>query len=213
MGQDEEEATVTLSPLSYAFLVSLMADVTENWFIWSEISDEDKPFVQELAEVVRKELLNPMAAVPIGAIMPFFGVVVPQNWVECAGGQLDAALYPELAEITHNNYLEVIGEQTFINLPNFRGRYPLATEIGLIDPAIGQMGGDNTHILTVNEMPNHSHGYTGVTLNLDLESPGVPDIQGAGILPFQYTDAAGGDEAFNIQNPFQIIPMFIMRVR
>lgn len=98
--------------------------------------------------------------VPIGTVVPYCGGSSPAGWLLCDGSQYD--------RIAYNNLFDVIG-YTFggsddnFNVPDFRGRLPLGSSNGLESFAnknVGDIGGSETHTLTVDEMPSHAHGVT-----------------------------------------------------
>lgn len=81
----------------------------------------------------------------------------PHGWAFCNGQimsiQQNTALFSLLG-----NYYGGDGRTTFA-LPDFRGRIPvgLGQGPGLSNYGYGQMGGDPTVTLILNEMPSHSH--------------------------------------------------------
>lgn len=78
-------------------------------------------------------------------------------------------------------------------------------------PTLGAVGGEATHVLTLNEMPSHSHSMNGATStsggtgnnlvnNANLNSSFVPT-----------TNTAGGGQAHNNMQPY-IVTVFIMKL-
>jgi len=70
--------------------------------------------------------------------------------------------------------------------------------------ALGEIGGEETHGLTVTEMPAHTHTGTQTTsANLNtVGDPGTPPSPGD-------TGSAGGSGAHNIMQPYQVENLFI----
>ena len=88
---------------------------------------------------------------------------------------------------------------TQFTLPDWRNRFPvLAGDI--YSPY--DTGGEATHTLSTSEMPIHSHTYTPPTLNIDLESPGAPDVFAAGVGLPTATGNAGGGAAHENRPPY-----------
>lgn len=90
---------------------------------------------------------------------PFLGEIrlfpisyVPRGWVACEGQILqinsNQALYALLGTTYGGN-----GQTTFA-LPDYRGRTPIHCSPSF---PLGQAGGEENHVLTVNEMPQHTH--------------------------------------------------------
>jgi microcystin-dependent protein len=89
----------------------------------------------------------------------------PQGWAFCNG---------QLLPINQNQVLFAIlgtmyggdGVSTFA-LPNLQARMPIHQGSGY---EVGQRGGEATHVLTVNEMPQHNHPAMGAA-TADAASP------------------------------------------
>ncbi|HWT11381.1 MAG TPA: tail fiber protein [Allosphingosinicella sp.] len=104
-----------------------------------------------------------------------FGFVKPiQGWAECNGQQLpinqNQALFSLLGTMYGGN-----GQTTFA-LPNLRGRVPIHVGSGFIQ---GQAGGEESHTITQNEMPQHIHFFMGNTANADTDIVGATGAKGS----------------------------------
>src|ERR1039458_5211077 len=109
-----------------------------------------------------------MASPFVGEIRMFGGNFAPQGWAFCNG---------QLMAISENTTLfQLIGTayggdgQTTFGLPNLQGRIPIHAG-GLF--VQGQLGGEENHTLTVQEIPNHTHTVEGMgqaTTNSDRKS-------------------------------------------
>ena len=101
----------------------------------------------------------------IGQIMPFGGNFPPKNWAFCDGSILSIASNSALFAILGNQY-GGNGTTTFA-LPDLRGRVPIGqgNGPGLSNYAIGQVGGQESHTLNVNEIPAHSHTFAIAAAN------------------------------------------------
>jgi len=81
---------------------------------------------------------------PIGGIIMWSGAVnnIPDGWLLCNGQQI------------------VGGSLNGQNTPNLSGRFVVGVgNNGTTNyPTVGDTGGEDEHVLTVNEMPNHDHG-------------------------------------------------------
>jgi len=114
--------------------------------------------------------------VPTGSLFPFAGSAAPTGYLLCDGSAVArTGTYAALFAVIGTTYGSGDGSTTF-NLPDLRGRMPLGagTGVGLNasgtgKPAgtnqtartAGQWGGEETHLLTSSEMPQHNH--TGVS--------------------------------------------------
>lgn len=92
------------------------------------------------------------------------------------------------------------------------GRVPVGAGKGasLTERVVGQQGGEETHLLTVPEMPSHNHNNGPFQYMLTMDGnwtahdqnggPGEPNLKDpGGITP------AGGDQPHNIMQPFHVL--------
>jgi microcystin-dependent protein len=88
----------------------------------------------------------------IGEIRWFAFGEPPPGWLPCDGQVLTRTQYPNLFTVLGTLY-GGDGHETFC-LPDLQGRVALHSGGGV---ALGDAGGEETHELTVAEMPNHTH--------------------------------------------------------
>ena len=93
----------------------------------------------------------------IGTIMLFAGNFVPRSWAYCDGQLLTISQHNALLSLLGTTY-GGDGRSTFA-LPDLRGRVPLGprTGPGLSTYLLGERGGQETHVVTVNELASHFH--------------------------------------------------------
>lgn len=151
----------------------------------------------------------------IGTVFAYVSADAPSGSLPCDGTVYDRVDYPTLYAALDSAF---IVDADHFQVPDLRGRTVIGagTGTGLSARTVGEVGGEESHVLITDELPAHTHtntphahGYTGVTANIDIEAPGVPDLFAAGILPFQTTtaesvtiDNTGADEPHNTMQPF-----------
>ena len=154
--------------------------------------------------------------VPVGTIVMWSGTSIPTGWAICDGSQ---------------------------GTPDLRGRFVLAsgTGSGLTARTLNQSGGEQSHTLSLAEMPSHSHSGSGGTSSDGGHSHGYNSGHGSqagiksgdwnqgeigyGDVPNTtswqsghthsfsfYLSTSGSSSAYNIMPPYYVLA-FIMRVQ
>lgn len=198
---------------------------SENWEQFGDVTPDEA--AARAQEMFLRYLSDEDCREMIGAVIPYVTASPPFGCLPCDGTAYQRTDYPELYDSLDPVY-RVDSEWFYV--PDLRDR----TVIGASDNhAVGSFGGEETHTLSVDELPAHdhstqphshsnvphAHGYTGVTINIDVEAPGVPDPVAAGLLPFQTTtfetvnildasvtvNATGGGQAHNNMQPYHAL--------
>jgi microcystin-dependent protein len=100
------------------------------------------------------------AGVPVGTIIPYAGSEAPAGWLFCDGQEVSRTEYAKLFAVIGTIYGAGDGSTTF-NLPNLKGRVLVHRDNADTDfDTLGKIGGAKTHILTVDEIPSHSHSIS-----------------------------------------------------
>lgn len=160
-----------------------------------EVQDGDQFVISRGAEglksITKAVLWTAIPAMPVGMLVPFAGVVVPDSWLLCDGSEVLISSYPELFDAIQYTYgaeptLQGLG--TF-KLPDLRGRNALgldnmdngirvpdrispinliATGGGSADrvtdataDSLGLSNGSEDHLIETDELPNHIHDMKG----------------------------------------------------
>lgn len=97
------------------------------------------------------------AGLLLGEIKPYAGSTAPSKWLICDGSAVSRTTYSDLFAVIGTTYGTGDGSTTF-NLPDMKGRTPIGVSSG---HALGTTGGEETHTLTMNEMPRHDHNPSG----------------------------------------------------
>lgn len=109
------------------------------------------------------------APVPIGGIITFAGEksLSSDNFILCDGRIVSKRNYPELYDILgdiYNTAVNSSGERfsapgaDYFRVPDLRGRFIVGYAPNQADyNAMGNVGGEKTHTLSVSEMPTHEH--------------------------------------------------------
>lgn len=103
-----------------------------------------------------------------GEIKLYAGSSPPVSpWLLCDGSIVSRSRYPRLFSIIGTKYGEGYNSTTF-RLPDLRGRVPVGVDINQLRVReaadIGAEGGQNSHTLTIEQLPTHVHG-PGTFLN------------------------------------------------
>lgn len=100
------------------------------------------------------KFLQTMEKIPIGTVFFYTGGPSPDQdvWLFCDGTNVSKKLYPKLAEICGTRFGP--GDDDFFALPNMEKRVPVGAGGSY---TAGKMGGEETHLLTVDEIPAHNH--------------------------------------------------------
>ncbi|MCJ0741860.1 phage tail protein [Pedobacter montanisoli] len=97
----------------------------------------------------------------IGSIMLWPLENVPRGWHVCDGTSLQIRNYQALYSLIGTTYGG--NASTDFNLPDLRGRAPLFANMTVPQFLLATKGGEETHVLTSNEMPQHTHAAGAVT--------------------------------------------------
>lgn len=208
--------TGALLPLTYGYSWEQSGSVTADDAI-------------EVYAAVLNSFIDSSDVCMIGTVFAYITSDPPSGALPCDGSVYAVADYPELAAVLDPVYIAGSSFST----PDLRGRTIIGagTGAGLTDRASGDNGGAESVTLVVEQLPSHthttqphshysaphSHSYTGVTVNIDVEAPGVPDPIAAGLLPFQFTSAESvsiADSAVTVDtigngDPVDIMPPFV----
>jgi len=138
----------------------------------------------------------------------------PRGWALCDGQLLPINQNQALFSLLGTNY-GGDGRTTFA-LPNLRGRTPIHASA---THPLGQSGGAETHILHLNEMPQHSHALRAVAADATERGPGgnLPALaeedtyatSGPLTALLQAVMNTGGGQAHDNMQPFLVLSFCI----
>lgn len=143
---------------------NLYKDETLEKFGFGKKNPEYRVDVLGSTNVTGDYYLNTYLLIPPGSIFPFAGNNQPEGYLFCNGNPISRSSYNRLFQTIGTLYGSGDGNTTF-NLPDFRGRTPIGTGngSGLSNRILSDVGGEETHSLTVDEMPSHNHTASSST--------------------------------------------------
>jgi microcystin-dependent protein len=159
----------------------------------------------------------------LGEIRIFAGNFAPQGWAMCNGQIMSISQNTALFSLLGTTY-GGNGQSTFA-LPDLRGRVVMhmGSGPGLSSYTEGQVGGNESVAITVNQMPAHGHTPQCTNNTADSSSPGggVWATDGAGVTGEYSTGApnapmnpaaigpTGSNQAHENRQPFLVINYII----
>lgn len=161
------------------------------------------------------------AGVPIGTVVDFAGTTAPAGWLFCYGQAVSRTTYAALFAVIGTTYGAGNGSSTF-NLPDCRGRVVAGKDNmggasanrltgqsgGLNGDNLGATGGAETHTLTTDEMPAHTHTVYADTGNSD-DGGGGERLRAASSSANKTTSSTGGGGPHNNVQPTLILNKII----
>ena len=163
---------------------------------------------------------------PLGTVLPIATESVPEGWMLCDGREISIEEYQGLYDLIGTTYgagdsafwAQVFYPATTFNIPDLRGRTIIGSddmggmESGLLtnhDGSLGEVGGAERHQLSLDEIPAHSHEYSGGYIGSDgTGNNGVVQSGGQSV----ETSSVGGDQPHNNMQPYMALN-YMMKVQ
>lgn len=160
--------------------------------------------------------LNNYVLIPAGTIIQSAAINVPAGWFDCDGSILHKVSYLDLFNAIGYTYG---GSDASFNVPDIRGRVPVGAGAGsnLTARGLASTGGEESHTLSINEMPSHTHSltrransdtgtYDTNNGHQDESSAATTDREDLGLFN---TNSNGSGAAHNIMQPFIVLRYLI----
>lgn len=126
----------------------------------------------------------------------------PTGWLICDGSAISRTTYADLFAIIGTTYGAGDGSTTF-NLPNLKGRVIVGKDSAQTEfDNLAETGGEKTHVLTIDEMPAHTH-----TAESQVGPAGGDG--GTGKEQSGNTGSTGGGQAHNNLQPYMVLNFII----
>jgi len=151
-------------------------------------------------------------SIPIGTVVANTANQPPAGFLNCNGQVLASSLYPQLSAVLGDGANSKYGPTTAGNftLPDLQCRVIVGggTGAGLTPRDRAQKSGSETHTLSVNEMPAHSHNRTFFQDASPGHSNFLPNLYGSyyewWVFRIEASSTTGGNAPHNNMMPFNV---------
>lgn len=148
---------------------------------------------------------------PVGSTISYAGPAAPGGWLLCDGAEISRTTFAALFAAIGTNWGVGDGATTF-NLPDLRGRTVIGVGQGggLTNRALADLGGEEAHQLTVDELPQHTHDNSPAALTLGGSSQGTAgSFFGSSAAATAGITGYGGPQAANVMQPYAALNWII----
>lgn len=148
-----------------------------------------------------------VGTMPTGTILPYAGSSAPTGYLLCDDSAVSRATYSALFAVIGTNYGVGDGSTTF-NVPDLRGNVPVGKDAGTFS-TLGSTGGEETHSLSIAEMPAHTHPGEYVIVGSGSTPTGAAgESSGTGTVTTAVPTQGSGTAHNNLQ-PYQVVNYII----
>ena len=176
-----------------------------------EWADEDALLAETLNDEIMSRLLYIYdKMIPVGMVMLYADEYLPASapFLWCNGAAVSRTTYANLFNVIGTTYGSGDGSTTF-NVPDTRGRTIInqGTGSGLTERTIGQQGGSERHVLTLDQLPPHGHGLARGSGSGSLKDPAMSSAAFASLIDDTGYDSqsVGSGAAHNNMSPFVVM--------
>jgi len=184
-----------VSPRTQQLLLAVLTEMQQsyNWLnsddtiLWDDIDAQLGETIYEVLDPVMPDFT------PVGITSAWFGEIadIPDKWLLCDDTLYDGDDYPELYAVIAAIFKDGSGN---FRTPSMQDRF---VKVSGINDDVGETGGENEHVLTIAEMPAHTHSILKASA---VASQNARAAQGNNTaLANQATGSEGGGGAHNNQ--------------
>lgn len=170
----EKKVTVSF-PKSDEFIYQYSLDEGKTWIEIKKFEEDNKAFFnfKSNGSVLAKVLIQNSTAsltcsayvdqidpTPIGTIVAYAGSNIPQGYLLADGSSIQRSKYLELYDVIATSYGTPENSKYFY-LPNIQGKTIVGSNQSDPSFTFGLSAGEKTHTLTLDELPKHTHIFTG----------------------------------------------------